>query len=90
MIIDGNKITADAGKVLTNGSVYSDTVYLGIHDSVSNWREIPDSEIPPEPPTPEELSKAAEYMLGQNMVELPAESDTDYLNEHEPEPDYFA
>ena len=26
--------------------VYSLRVYLGIHDSVSNWREIPEAEVP--------------------------------------------
>lgn len=26
--------------------VYSLKVYLGVNDSVSNWREIPESEVP--------------------------------------------
>lgn len=90
MIIDGNKLTADAGMVLTNGNVYTDTVYLGNRDNISNWREIHESEIPPEPPAPEELTKAAGYMLDRQMVTLPAEPEADYLNEREPEPNYFA
>lgn len=46
MIIKGNVITADEGKTLTNGSVYSKKVYLGIHDSPENWQEIPDEDVP--------------------------------------------
>lgn len=41
MIIDGNVLTPDTGKLLTNGKVTSDKVYLGIHDSPDNWYEIP-------------------------------------------------
>ena len=35
-----NKITADEGKVLTNGQAYGTEVYLGKGDSVLNWYEI--------------------------------------------------
>ena len=48
MIVDGNKLIADEGKSLTNGAIYSKLVWLGIHDSVENWQEIPDEEIPAE------------------------------------------
>ena len=36
-------LTASDGMVLTNGETYSTQVYLGIHDSSENWREIPES-----------------------------------------------
>ena len=48
MIIEGNVITADNGMALTNGETYSTRVYLGINDSPDNWREIPESEVPPD------------------------------------------
>lgn len=40
MKIQGNKIMPDEGYTLTNGTVYSKLVYLGIHDSADNWNEI--------------------------------------------------
>ncbi len=42
------------------------------------------------PDAPDDLEQAAQYLLGQNFVEIPAEEEPDYLNENEPEPDYFA
>ncbi len=39
-------LTASDGMVLTNGETYSTQVYLGIHDSSENWREIPLEEMP--------------------------------------------
>lgn len=36
------------GYTLTNGETYSKKVYLGINDSVDNWYEIPDEEVPDE------------------------------------------
>lgn len=39
-------LEADDGMVLTNGETYSTRVYLGIHDSPDNWREVPESEMP--------------------------------------------
>ncbi len=44
------RLEADEGNVLTNGETYSTVVYLGIHDSPDNWREIPESEIPLDDP----------------------------------------
>lgn len=38
--IELKKITASEGKVLTNGEVYSEEVYLGKFDSPDNWYEI--------------------------------------------------
>ncbi len=39
-------LTASDGFVLTNGEIFSTQVYLGIHDSPENWREIPEEEMP--------------------------------------------
>lgn len=39
-----NKITADEGKVLTNGETYSKEVYLGKNDCSENWHEITEEE----------------------------------------------
>ena len=36
------------GKTLTNGQTYSKKVYLGSLDSVENWYEVLDSEVPEE------------------------------------------
>ena len=40
MIINGNQLIADDGKVLQKGDVYATTVYLGVNDSADNWVEI--------------------------------------------------
>ena len=47
MIINGNQLIADDGKVLKKGDVIAATVYLGVNDSAGNWMEIdePDEEI---------------------------------------------
>lgn len=42
------KLEAEDGYVLTNGEVYSKTIYLGIYDSPANWREVPEEEVPTE------------------------------------------
>lgn len=44
MIIEGNILTAEEGKVLTNGSTYSKQVWLGINDSVNNWWEVDETD----------------------------------------------
>lgn len=44
MIIEGNVLTAEEGKVLTNGSAYSKQVWLGVNDSPSNWQEVDEAE----------------------------------------------
>ena len=48
MIINGNQLIADDGKVLKKGDVIAVTVYLGVNDSAGNWTEIdkPDEDIP--------------------------------------------
>ena len=48
-------LESDEGMVLTDGETYSTKVYLGINDSVENWWEIPESEMPT--PEPEEVSE---------------------------------
>lgn len=40
------KLTASEGKTLTNGEIYSKEIYLGCNDSVTNWHEINDSDVP--------------------------------------------
>ena len=44
MIIEGNKLTPEEGKVLTNGNTYSKEVWLGINDSPENWQEVDEAE----------------------------------------------
>ena len=34
------KLTADPGKVLTNGETWGETVYLGIYDTPENWQQV--------------------------------------------------
>ena len=48
MKIDGNIITPDEGKWLTNGQTYSQQVWLGTQDSPSNWSEVSEEEVPEE------------------------------------------
>lgn len=48
MTIDGNIITPEVGKWLTNGQTYSQQVWLGVRDSVDNWHEVDESEVPEE------------------------------------------
>lgn len=48
MKIEGNVLTADEGKWLTNGQTYSQQVWLGVRDSVNNWQEVDESEVPEE------------------------------------------
>ena len=47
MIINGNILTADDGKILQKGDIYATIVHLGVNDSADNWVEInkPDEEI---------------------------------------------
>ena len=53
MIINNNVLKADEGMTLTNGEAFGKTIYLGINDDKSNWREITDIEA-------EELQKVEE------------------------------
>ena len=38
--IELRKLTAAEGMILTNGTAYSEEVYLGCNDSAENWHEI--------------------------------------------------
>lgn len=40
------KLEPEEGKTLTNGTLYSKEVYLGINDSIENWSEIDDELVP--------------------------------------------
>ncbi len=40
MIVKGNRLLPEEGKVLTNGDTYSTDVTLGKYDSVDNWVEV--------------------------------------------------
>ena len=55
MIINDNVLKADEGMTLTNGEAFGKTIYLGINDDKSNWREITDIEA-------EELQKIEEEL----------------------------
>jgi len=44
IIIERNILTAEEGKVLTNGSTYSKQVWLGVNDSVNNWQEVDETD----------------------------------------------
>jgi len=66
MIITGNVLTPDEGKLLTNGETVSDRVYLGIHDSPENWRDCEPDYDPTygkEEATAEEIQQALEAIL---------------------------
>lgn len=43
-IEENNILTADEGKWLTKGGVYSRKVYLGTLDKAENWQEVSDEE----------------------------------------------
>ena len=45
MIIEDNRIIADADKWLTNGDTTGKTVILGTNDSTENWWEITNEEM---------------------------------------------
>ncbi len=42
--IELRKLTADSGKVLTNGEAYGKEIYLGKGDKAENWHEITEEE----------------------------------------------
>lgn len=63
MKIEGNKLTPGEGKKLTNGSVYSNLVYLGIHDSPDNWREV-DADAPEDEETEADKAEAYDILTG--------------------------
>ena len=42
--MEERKLTADEGKVLTNGTDYGKVIYLGVYDSTDNWSQITEAE----------------------------------------------
>lgn len=48
MEIQGNVLTASENMWLTNGQTYSQQVWLGVRDSIENWHEVDESEVPEE------------------------------------------
>lgn len=58
-------IPGEGYKYLTNGVVYTDSIYLGARDSIDNWRDTNDE--PPEPvdePSIEDKAEAFDILLG--------------------------
>lgn len=64
--VQGNLWIPDEGyKYITNGEVYTDSIYLGARDSISNWRDTNDE--PPEPedePSVEDKAEAYDILMG--------------------------
>ena len=64
--IQGNLwVPSDGYKYITNGEVYTDSIYLGKNDSIDNWRDTNDE--PPEPedePTVEDKAEAYDILMG--------------------------
>ena len=48
MDLNPRMLLADEGKTLTDGETYSQVVYLGKNESVDNWQEIDQAEVPQE------------------------------------------
>lgn len=66
--VQGNKwIPAEGYKYITNGSVYTDSIYLGSRDSIDNWHDTNDE--PPEPePDDVDPAEAMEILFGGDGV----------------------
>ena len=45
MMIDGNHLIADEGKVLIKDDIVATEVYLGIRDSADEWQEVDAEQI---------------------------------------------
>lgn len=61
--VQGNLWIPDEGyKYITNGEVYTDSIYLGAKDSISNWHDTNDE--PPKPEDDLDDSEALEILLG--------------------------
>lgn len=62
---DNYWIPDEGYKYITNGEVYTDSIYLGARDSIDNWRDTNDE--PPEPedePTVEDKAEAYDILMG--------------------------
>lgn len=64
--VQGNLwVPSDGYKYITNGEVYTDSIYLGAKDSINNWHDTNDE--PPEPedePTVENKAEAFDILMG--------------------------
>ena len=68
------------------GAVYSEAV-----DVEGSGMTYAETETPVEPETsPVGVGDAARYLLGQGLVEMPAQDEPDYFDENAQEPDYFS
>ena len=64
-IHDNYWIPSDGYKYITNGEVYTDSIYLGARDSIDSWRDTNDE--PPEPedePSIEDKAEAYDILMG--------------------------
>lgn len=59
---DNHWIPGDGYKYITNGEVYTDSIYLGAKDSINNWHDTNDE--PPEPEDELTDEEALEILLG--------------------------
>ncbi len=58
-------------KYLTNGSVWSESIYLGKHDSIDNWHDTNDEPpAPEEEPNNDEYKSALQILLGERDGDL--------------------
>lgn len=61
--VQGNLWIPDEGyKYITNGEVYTDSIYLGKNDSIDNWHDTNDE--PPEPEDELTDEETLEILLG--------------------------
>lgn len=55
-------VPGEGYKYLTNGVVYTDSIYLGTRDSIDNWHDTNDEPPEPEEDIPDE--EALDILLG--------------------------
>lgn len=61
--VQGNLWVPDEGyKYITNGEVYTDSIYLGKSDSINNWHDT--NEEPTDPEDELDDAEALEILLG--------------------------
>ena len=62
---DNYWIPSDGYKYLSNGTVWSEGIYLGKADSISNWHDTNDEPLPPEEgATVEDKAEAYDILVG--------------------------
>ena len=64
--VQGNLWIPSGGyKYLSNGTVYTDSIYLGSRDSIDNWHDTNDEPQEPDPePTLEAKAEAYDILMG--------------------------